>query len=269
MPSPAAPFDPIRDAAGRLVDWARRQLVPPRCVGCEDRLPLEHRLVCRSCRPTVRRLEGPKCPTCALPRRGVGGGRAAGIDAPCPDCRETRPDNDGADARWLYDGTIALALRRAKYGGQPWRLRRLGLALRPWLDERLARLPDASDPEPPVVVPVPMHPRDLRRRGFNAAVQLARFGFGSGGVRLSLDTVAKTERTPAQASLRRARRLENVRGVFRVRRPDRIRGRRCLLFDDIATTGATLAELARVVRAHEPAGLWVLTAARAPDQASL
>ena len=269
MPPPDSPIDRLRETAGRLYGWARRQIVPPRCVGCEVRLSVEHRLVCRSCRPTVRPLVGPKCPTCALPRQGPVGGRAGGIDAPCPDCRETRPHHRGADARWLYDGSIAVALRRAKYGGQLWRLGRLGLALRPWLDRRLARLSEPPDESAPVVIPVPMHPDDLRRRGFNAAVQLARSGVRSDTAHLKLEAVAKTKQTPPQASLRRAERLENVRGVFRVRRPDQIRGRRCLLFDDIATTGATLAELARTVQAHEPAGVWVVTAARAPDQASL
>lgn len=98
-----------------------------------------------------------------------------------------------------------------------------------------------------MIVPVPMHPRRLAWRGFNQAVELLRPLVGEGSHPPVLpDAVQRTRPTLPQADLPADRRRSNVRGSF-VCRTD-MRGRRVALVDDVMTTGATLDELARVLK---------------------
>jgi ComF family protein len=106
------------------------------------------------------------------------------------------------------------------------------------------------------VVPVPLDPARLRRRGFNQARLLAE-GLGPP----VLDALARTRPTPPQTGLPAARRHANVRDAFAVCRP--VAGLTLVLIDDVATTGATLHACARALRAAGAREIRALTAARA------
>jgi len=110
-------------------------------------------------------------------------------------------------------------------------------------------------------VPVPLAPRRLRERGFNQALEIARSLSRLCGVRLERGMVARCRDTPAQAALAGAERLENVRGAFRV--AGAARGVRIAVVDDVMTTGATLAEIARVLKEAGAARVENWVAARA------
>jgi ComF family protein len=103
----------------------------------------------------------------------------------------------------------------------------------------------AAGPTPGWVVPVPLHPRRLRRRGFNPAGLLAREIAGAHALRLEARALVRLRDTPSQTGLDRSARRRNVRGAFRARAalPGRV-----WLVDDVVTTGATLAEAARALR---------------------
>jgi ComF family protein len=108
-----------------------------------------------------------------------------------------------------------------------------------------------------VLVPVPLHPRRQRARGFNQAQELA------GSLALPvLPILKRTRYTPSQTDLPAARRHANVRGAFRLRRRADIRGLRVVLVDDVCTTGATLEACARVLRDAGAADVSAITAAR-------
>jgi ComF family protein len=100
-----------------------------------------------------------------------------------------------------------------------------------------------------LAIPLPLHKRKLRERGFNQAERVGRTV--SSLLRKPLITDILLRRRAGQAQMqvrRREDRMRNVKGVFRVERPHLVKGRNILLVDDVMTTGATLGEAARVLK---------------------
>ena len=248
--------------------WLLDHLLPEQCIGCERTLA-DGASICPSCRRAAHRVEGARCPTCALPRPGWAGRPAAGVDAPCRRCRETPPPQDDAHAYWLYDDIVSSAIQRAKYADDRWRLRGLARPLAEWLASLWANGElAAADSEAvrPLVCAVPMHRDELRERGFNTAIQVARRATRDVDVEPAWELVAKTRPTRQQAGLSRSERLENVDGAFEVSQPARVDGRACLLVDDVITTGATAAEVAHTLADAGASPVSVVAAARTPQR---
>ena len=136
-----------------------------------------------------------------------------------------------------HGGALATAIHRLKYRNRPDLAQPLGHLL-------IGALPAELDVD--LVVPVPLHPRRLGHRGYNQACLLARVvGFER---HLPTDATAlrRIRDTETQAELGRRDRLANVEGAFRG--AARLAGRRVLLIDDVATTGATLRACAEAIR---------------------
>jgi len=154
--------------------------------------------------------------------------------APCGNPREL--------AAFVYGGAIASAIGRFKYDPRPDLARPLGDLL--WR----AVEPHARELSGAVVVPVPLHRTRLAERGFNQSALLARRVSRRLGAPLR-PALARVRDTPQQTALDREARIANVAGAFHVRRPAYVQGLAVLVIDDVCTTGATLAECARVL--HE------------------
>ncbi|MEM1025995.1 MAG: ComF family protein [Myxococcota bacterium] len=179
-------------------------------------------------RSLSRLLVPPLCVTCG----------AEGCEPFCAVCaRATLPAADFSlagfdDARALFafGGSIELALHLFKDGGREDVGRALGRCLGPWIgkDE--------------VLLPVPGEPNRTRKRGFNPPSVLAR----ASGARVEWGLLSRRA-GPPQRGLGRHQRLTNVAGVFESR-PE-IHGRSFVVLDDVVTTGATVDEVARVLRA--------------------
>jgi len=134
-------------------------------------------------------------------------------------------------------------LHQLKYAGRRRAAGRLAEAL---LEEPAVRaLVSTSD----VLVPVPLHPRRLRERGFNQSALLAREIARRAGKAACPDALARRLDTVPQAGLSAAARRRNVRDAFAVRRRAAVAGRTVVLVDDVLTTGATA--LACAARLHD------------------
>ncbi len=112
------------------------------------------------------------------------------------------------------------------------------------------------------VVPVPLYPSRKRERGFNQAEALARHFCRRVNLPLLGKSLSRIRPTLIQAGLSRRERRLNMRGAFRVKRPEILRGKKILLMDDVFTTGATLNECSRILKEAGVARVSVLTLAR-------
>ena len=201
------------------------------------------------CAPCAREMPRNRhaCERCALPLP-VGA-------ALCGQCQRRAPPWDAAWAPFRYGWPLDRLETRFKFGAD--------LAAGRVLAE-LWRSEYAPAERPDLIVPVPLHRARLRSRGYNQALELARPLAAAIGVPVRYDVLERTRGTSAQTELDRTARRRNVRGAFRARRkplPDHV-----VLLDDVMTTGATLAECARVLRRAGARRVDVWALARAPSR---
>jgi ComF family protein len=194
---------------GRLLLHIAGELLSPHgCAACDERAATV---------ATVARVGSVFCAACA-----------ASVVRAC----EPAPGEARVLAFAEFGGAIAEAVRKLKYAARTDLARPLGDLLR-----GAARDAGVSAH---VVVPVPLHPKRLAERGYNQAALLAVHVARELGVPMAACALMRTRDTPRQASLDRGERRNNVRSAFRAARRSAVEGRRVLLVDDVATTGATL-----------------------------
>lgn len=199
----------------------------------------------------------PACAGCALPL-------ATGLDTACeesgdsegaercPDCRLTPPPWSRAFALFRYEFPVDRLIAALKYHGR--------LPLATSFGHLLAdRLPPGIRPD--VVLPVPVHPRRLRRRGCNQAALLARVVARGQRCDIDVSSLRRRRDTAMQKSLDPQARRDNLANAFAWCGPS-LAGRHVLLVDDVMTTGATLACLSLLLRTAGAGEISVLAVAR-------
>jgi ComF family protein len=150
---------------------------------------------------------------------------------------------------------LADAIRRCKYHRQPHLVAVLGELLEPVV---------RAFPSVNAVIAVPLHVRRLRQREFNQSLRIAAWVARRLDRPLWPDMLRRTRWTAPQTTLDRTQRRSNVRRAFAVRNPDAVAGCRFLLVDDVYTTGATVNECTRALRAAGATDVYVVTVARMP-----
>jgi ComF family protein len=242
---------------GRWRRWTGALLdlvFPPFCAVC--RAPLSEARcgpLCLPCWDALERIGPPWCRTCGVPMRAA----LRSTDTPlCGECRLRPPVFAYARAGARYGDVAREALHALKFKG------RRGLA-GPLADLIVeggtARLPKGR---PDLLVPVPLHPRRHRERGFNQAFLLARRLGEAWRVSVRDDVLLRVVATASQTALESNARRSNVRNAFRLRRPETVAGRHVIVVDDILTTGATVSECVLTLQAGGAATVGVLTVAR-------
>ena len=237
-----------------LVDW----LYPPRCRACAGRIPgSDSEYFCPLCRRDIQRISHPLCTVCGQPFLGAGG-----EDHLCGACLLRAPQFVAARAWACYprepleQHPLRRVVQKFKYGRKVALGKPLGRLMASGCEEFLSSF-DAD-----VIVPVPLHPKRLRWRGFNQSVLLARGVSRMYRVPLECRALCRAVETPPQTQLSEEERRRNVRGAFSVRRPEAIRGQRVLLIDDVYTSGATVNECCRALNRAGAKESYVLTLAR-------
>ena len=171
----------------------------------------------------------------------------------CAQCTANPPVYDFARSAAVYGGVMREALHRFKFGGR----RALARPLADLAFEQCgASLPDGIV----AVVPVPLARDREWERGFNQAALLAERVAKRLDVPIRTGWLARQRATRPQSDLPAAERSANVRAAFRA--TPAVAGRHVLLVDDVLTTGATLAECARALRAAGARCIGALTVAR-------
>jgi len=116
-----------------------------------------------------------------------------------------------------------------------------------------------------MVMPVPLHRKRLKHRGFNQALLLAQGVAMHFGCMLSFDNLLRTRQTRPQVELSGEERALNVKGAFSLLHPQEVKNRGILLIDDVFTTGATMNECARMLKLAGARSVVAFTLARAMD----
>uniref|UniRef100_A0A831UEN5 ComF family protein n=1 Tax=Geobacter metallireducens TaxID=28232 RepID=A0A831UEN5_GEOME len=229
-------------------------LFPPLCHLCKAPVtgagPLH---LCDACLGAMTPITSPLCPLCGVPH-----GTEGGIDHPCGSCILKPPPFDAARGALLYAGPVQELIHRHKYGHKAHLRRPLALLAIRHLT------PFVQSVSPHVIVPVPLHRTRLRERGFNQAVLMGAVLAREWRLPLLRDALRRVRPTVAQATLSARERRANVRGAFAVADPGRVAEKRVLLVDDVATTGSTAAECARVLKGAGAGAVFVATVALAP-----
>lgn len=98
-----------------------------------------------------------------------------------------------------------------------------------------------------VIVPVPLHPMKVMKRGYNQSEYIAEGIAREMGLSVECRAVVRVKNNPPQAMLNEFDRWDNVKDIFAVRHPEYLEGRHLLLVDDVITTGATLTSCAKSI----------------------
>ena len=225
-------------------------LYPPHCANCgADTEGGVH--LCATCVGQARKIEAPFCQRCSEPFDG-----AITSEFTCANCADRTLHFDCAVSRYLSRGVVREFVHRFKYDRHFY----LRHPLADWLaaaldDERIRAQPIGA------LVPVPLHSARFREREFNQADVLAELLAQRTGTPL-LRALTRIRYTTTQTRLDRHERMENLRNAFRVRQTSAVQNCHLVLVDDVFTTGSTVDECARVLRAAGAASVRVVTVAR-------
>jgi ComF family protein len=214
-----------------VYNWTRNiqaLLYPPRCTLC-DGDGAEDLDLCAGCRADLPRLRH-ACARCAaaLPR-------SAAVDL-CPDCLRRPPPFTAAHAPLHYAPPADWLIVQLKFHRRLSHARLLGALL-------ASHTADSERPE--ALIPMPLHRRRWRERGYNQAAEIAIETGRRLGVPVWRNAARRIRATAPQTELPAAKRRANVRGAFAA--ASLVADRHVAIVDDVATTGHTAAELARTL----------------------
>ncbi len=232
---------------GAVLDPVLSLVFPSRCPCCAQALERPSRgPLCDSCWARLAPAPALRCRCGRRLRTGVSCGR----------CRRGIEPVAAGLSLGPYEGPLKAALHELKYRGRRRVARRLAQAL---LDAPGAR---AWFEGGAVLVPVPLHPRRERERGFNQAEEIAAQVAAATGLRQEPRALVRRVDTPTQTGLSARERRRNVAAAFAVRRRAHIAGRTVVLVDDVMTTGATARACARALLSAGASEVRLLVAAR-------
>ncbi len=219
-------------------------LYPPSCPLC-GRLTEKGSAVCVRCKDKLRVVGDPRCMRCGRPL-------PAESEEYCPDCQSIRHWFDQGVGVFPYQSAVRRMVMDLKFRGKTVNARLLGRWMAAYVKPELVRW------RPDVLVPVPLHPRKLRQRGYNQAGLLAARVGADLGLPVDARLVRRKNSTEAQMGLGRLARQRNLERAFAMVK-DRKADGNILLVDDIYTTGSTVDAIARVLKGNGAQNVYVLT----------
>jgi ComF family protein len=217
-------------------------------------LDLAYPRTCAECGATVTAGEQalPLCPECMVkaelsgdmmcPRCGAGISREPEDVTKCPKCYDLDLNFRQAVSLAPYERPLGAVVKALKFRGQRYYARPLA--------EHLAAVLRRQDftQKIDLIIPVPIHWLRKFRRGFNQSELIARRLGPLLNIPVDCRSLRRTRNTTPQTKLSGSARRQNLKGAFKVRRPDAVAGKRILLLDDVMTTGGTMTECARALR---------------------
>jgi ComF family protein len=224
----------------KIAAWLVESIFPPHCIGCS----IVGSALCPTCVKGLKPRKSQECVACKKPT-------LAGMT--CANCKRNTCLDQLAVAGHTDDELLLKAVHQLKYSYS----QELAPTLTDWMLATLGRRHPIHLDTSPLVVPVPLHPKRLRERGFNQAELLARHIARTLAFEYAPDKLQRTRYTPSQVQTHsRWERLDNLRDAFTCQSD--VAERDIILVDDICTTGATLDACAQALKsagAHRVIGL--------------
>ncbi|MBN2412007.1 ComF family protein [candidate division KSB1 bacterium] len=214
-------------------------IFPPLCVLCDSTVYSGNRLLCENCR---RKLPGISKPLLSAEEL---------IHPPDPPIWF-----DKTLALFEYNSDVQKLIHLCKYKNMP----KFSLYFGELLGQAILQQPELNDVD--MLVPVPLHISRYRERGYNQSAELAKTISKIMGAPVYKNILKRTNYTPPQAGLKREERVKNLLGAFTVKDSTKIKDSCVAVVDDVMTTGTTVNECARVLRAAGAKRVVILSVTR-------
>lgn len=240
------------DAARWLKDGVLHVLLPNTCYACRRDMPFRSRApLCPACEALVKPVGPLYCLRCGKPLPDGG--------AHCYHCRGSKAKDFKCKvirSAVVFGPQVRAVVHAFKYADQTY----LAAHLAGWMAVPWQKYPNLADAQ--VLMPVPLHPKKRKSRGYNQSELLARALGKIQGLPVDADSLVRSRNTPSQTGFGREGRLKNMNGAFACVKPEAVKGKVILLVDDVATTGATLEGCAEALKAAGAKKVMAYTLAR-------
>jgi ComF family protein len=227
----------LRQIPKSIIDF----LFPSRCLGCGR----WGDFICESCFINLPRIVPPVCNKCGKPES------TGGL---CPACWNSHLVIDGIRSVFHFEGTVRKAIHHLKYYNLKAISKDLALVLYDYISHNELN----SD----IIIPVPLHRKRLRKRGYNQSFLVAKELGMLTSISVITDSLIRIKEGVPQAKTKGIeQRKENVHDAF-VCRETHVKNKKVLLIDDVCTSGATLESCAIALKDVGATSIWGLTIAR-------
>jgi len=217
-------------------------IFPKECVGCG----IEGWWICPDCQKEIIAIKSAYCPNCK---------KLTPNSEFCKNCRKKYKLAGIIISGHYKFGPLREAIHTYKYDG----IFELENFFRPLLISRLKNnLPQGEK----IIIPIPLYYKKQRERGFNQAERLAKIISQEFKLPLETKVLKRIKETEAQMSLKKKERGENIAGAFKVTTKNKIKNKTVLLIDDVATTGLTLNEAAKILMSAGAKKVWGIVIAQ-------
>lgn len=227
--------DVMRNMKERILEI----LFPSRCPICDSILPLPHieekdNRICKRCEKDVFYIKEPICKTC---------GRMISIETKeqCSDCEEKKHLFEQGKAAFLYQGEMKKSLYRFKYANRKEYANFYGEQIARQYGDWILKI------EPQVLIPIPLHKKRFRKRGYNQAYEVAKVIGGCLNIAVDSEIMQRKKNTIAQKQLSMQERKKNLNNAFFIAQ-NNVKYNCIILIDDIYTTGSTIDEASLVLK---------------------
>lgn len=212
--------------------------------------------ICEDCFKTIELIERPYCAKCGKPLIPTDFFKQ-NREILCLDCKRKKYSFEFSRSTGIYDKVLKKCIHLFKYYGEKKLAKPLGKLM---VDSLVKN--DEFKRKIDLIIPVPLHRNDLKKRGFNQSVLLGKVTGDYLSIPVRENVLIKKKLTPFQVNLSKKERKINILGAFSVEKPEEIKGKNILILDDVFTTGATVEECTKELMKARAKNIFVLTLAR-------
>jgi len=212
--------------------------------------------ICEDCFKTIELIEHPYCIKCGKPLP-ITDFFEQNREILCLDCKRKKYSFEFSRSTGIYNKVLKKCIHLLKYYGEKKLAKPLGKLMVDYLLKN-----NEFENKFDLIIPVPLHKNDLKKRGFNQSLLLSKIIGDYFSIPVGESILIKHKITPFQVNLSKKEREKNILKAFSVEKPEEINGKSIMILDDVFTTGATVEECAKELIKSRAKNIFVLTLAR-------